>query len=97
MKTRTELLMQALGWQGGTVHDICHYVGINAHKFLYTDIPSNQKMMGDDWFMGTCFNTCSMAYRHETLLPKYRGNLNFWLGVCRSMELVNAGACVDYK
>lgn len=97
MKTRTELLMQALGWQGGTVHDICHYVGIDAHKFLYTDIPSNQKMMGDEWFMGTCISTNSMEYRHTTLVPKYQGKLNFWLGVCRSMELVNMGVCGDYK
>ena len=96
-KTRTELLLQALGYQGGTVHDICRMVGIDVHEFLHKQVPPSDKMLGDHWFMGTCFNTCSMAYRHETLLPKYKGNLNFWLGVCRSMELVNAGVCVDYK
>lgn len=96
MKTRTELLMQALGYQGGTVHQICAEVGIGVDEFLYTEVHPSDKMMGDHWFMGTCFNTCSMEHRKLVLLPKYKGNLYFWLGVCRSMELVNNGVCTDH-
>lgn len=34
MKTNTELLMMALGWQGGTVHQVAHETGLAVSQVL---------------------------------------------------------------
>ncbi|ARB11598.1 hypothetical protein CB7_124 [Pectobacterium phage vB_PatM_CB7] len=34
MKTNTELLMKALGWQGGTVHQVAHETGLTVSEIL---------------------------------------------------------------
>lgn len=34
MKTNTELLMQALGWQGGTVHQVATATGLPVNQIL---------------------------------------------------------------
>lgn len=34
MKTNTELLMKALGWQGGTVHQVARETGITVSQIL---------------------------------------------------------------
>lgn len=37
MKTNTELLMQALGWQGGTVHQVAQETGLTVCQVLDLD------------------------------------------------------------
>lgn len=37
MKTNTELLMMALGWQGGTVHQVAHETGLTVSEILDLD------------------------------------------------------------
>lgn len=37
MKTNTELLMAALGWQGGTVHQVAHSTGLTVRQVLDLD------------------------------------------------------------
>lgn len=35
--TNTELLMRALGWQGGTVHQVAHSTGLSVQQVLDLD------------------------------------------------------------
>lgn len=37
MKTNTELLMNALGWQGGTVHQVAQETGLSVLEILSLD------------------------------------------------------------
>lgn len=94
-KTRTELVMQAIGWQGGTVHDLCHELGLDVIKFLNHE--PEFKYVASDYFFGMCINTNGLEYRKNSLIPKYKGNYDYWIGAARSMELVNEGYWYDHK
>lgn len=93
-KTRTELVMQAIGWQGGTVHDLCRELGLDVIKFLNHE---PEFKTSRDYILGTYINTNNMRYRKNVIIPKYRGNYDYWIGAAKSMELVNKGYCSDQK
>lgn len=86
---RTLLVMRALGWHGGTVHDLCRYLDIDVGLFLYGNPDSTRT--GSAYNHGLFFNTCSMKHRLETLVPAWQGSVDFWLGVARSQEMVERG------
>lgn len=95
MKTRTELVMNAIGWQGGTVHQLCKELGLDVVKFLKHEPEATH--LGSDYSLGNVINTCSMKHRKEYSIPTWQGNYDFWVGAANSMALVNMGYCFDAK
>lgn len=95
MKTRTELVMNAIGWQGGTVHQLCRELGLDVVKFLRHEPES--KHLGSDYSLGCCINTNSMQYRKDCIIPTRQGNYDYWVGAARSLELVGLGSITDMK
>jgi len=85
---RTKYAMMALGWQGGTVHDLCREIECSPSDFLYDPIEGVSVMNStytQGWF---AYRTCSKKYLFDVLAPKYKGDVQFWLGVA-------AGAALD--
>jgi hypothetical protein len=80
-ETRTKNLMTLLGWQGGTVHDACKEVGLDAHVFLY-----GAADFSDD---GPC-NDFRRGYAEAEDVACYmstnRGNLQYWLGAISAVQ-----------
>lgn len=86
-KTRTELVMQAIGWQGGTVHDLCKELGLDVDKFLNHE--PEYKCIGSSYYTGLYINTNSVEYRQNKLIPLFKGNYDYWIGAARAMEIAN--------
>jgi hypothetical protein len=77
-ETRIESLMALLGWQGGTVHDVCAVVGLDVNDFLYTDF----SVLCHDFQRG---------YKESGDLALYylstnNGNLQYWFGVISAIQ-----------
>lgn len=74
---------ELLGWQGGTIHDVAKELGVDSTDLLYGK-PKNSIGIDSDYMKGQfAFGTCSKEFVKNTLLPKYKGNLDFWLGYKR--------------
>ena len=73
-------LYRFLGWQGGTVHQLARELNVSVQDLLYKNKPSDC-YTGTDYNLGTYWETCSLEHRLSVLLPKYKGNINYWLGV----------------
>lgn len=83
MKTNTELLCIALGWQGGTVHQVAAETGLTVSQIVETD----RKEETGDFFLGhSAVRTCSLEFNREVNFPKHKGNLSFWMGAARGQE-----------
>ena len=80
-ENRTKHLAQALGYQGGTIHQFCEEIGCNANDFLYKDLPdgfqNNQDFLSG-WYAA---NAGTLEHNKEFVFPKKKGILIFWLGV----------------
>lgn len=81
---RTEAVIVALGYQGGTVHDLCKELGIEVNVFLYGS-PNNTA--NGSYIHGLYINTCGMEHRHNVLKRDYYGDLDYWLGVARCYQM----------
>ena len=87
--TRTELLMEALGWQGGTIHQLADVTGCDAGDLLYGQPTST--ILSSPYSLGaSAVRTCSREFNLRVNFPKSKGDLNFWLGVARGVELSHA-------
>ena len=88
--TRTEAIMKALGWQGGTIHQVAEETGCAVHDLLYSAPKS--EYIGTDfshgWFAA---RTCTLEHNQTVNFPKHNGNIEFWLGVARGMQLKMQG------
>jgi len=81
---RTEALCRALGWQGGTIHQISRETGVGVDNLLY-GTPESVYLNSDyshGWFAG---RTCGVDFNKTTNFPKYYGNADFWLGVAEGI------------
>ena len=81
---RTDLVMQALGWKGGTVHDLCKEIGCDSTEFLYSDLESINKSFEGGWF---AIRTSPNSFKE--LAKKNAGNLQFFFGVAAGQNLIN--------
>ena len=82
--TRTEALMRAFGWQGGTIHQLAQVTGCDAHDLIYAEaIECN-----GNYCMGWCtYRTNTLRYNiYQKLMKSYHGNLQFWLGVAGGVQ-----------
>lgn len=87
MKTNTELLMNALCWQGGTVHQVARETGLSALEILELDkhIPDNviAYAAGERSVRLNVVDICGPAYRACSYRPE---KLSFWRGVLAAMQ-----------
>lgn len=83
----TILLALALGWQGGTVHDVAKETGLTVAQILNTDRNSiKPEHMGTDFSKGRCsVMTCDLKHNQETNFPVNKGNLEYWMGVAQGI------------
>lgn len=85
MLTRTELLMLAFGWQGGTVHQICEVVGLDTTEFLYS---KEEEHTLDHWKGWGSYRTCDAQYiKDKDFVGQNKGNLQYWLGVVGAVSM----------
>ena len=85
MITRTEALCKALGWQGGTIHQIVKETGCEVDKLLYGE-PTCNHLSSDHSYGWAAGRTCSVEFNLKTNFPKRRGNIDFWLGVAEGIR-----------
>lgn len=78
MLTKTEALMLAFGWKGGTVHDICKEIGCNVEDFLYKETREYEMDHRFGWF---AYRTNSIEYNQKFVKDGKRGCVKFWHGV----------------
>lgn len=83
---RTQLVMKAIGWQGGTVHQLCDHLGLDVNEFLYSE--PEHTYTGTDYNAGLYWNTNGPEHQKK-LQALYKGNKDYWIGVARSVELNN--------
>jgi len=78
--------MQAIGWQGGTVYALCAHLGLDVQEFLY-DSPKVTHT-GSSYNTGLYWDTNGKEHQKK-LQEIFRGNLDYWLGVARCIEIQN--------
>lgn len=78
---RTEALCKALGWQGGTVHQVAEALGTDTNSILYAEPSSTHT--GSLYNTGLYWNTNSAQHQQNDLIPNHRGEVDYWLGVAR--------------
>lgn len=84
MKTNTELLCIALGWQGGTVHQVSAETGLTVSQIVETD---RKQPRGDKYAQGWfAARTCSLDHNQKVNFPKARKDLDFWMGVAQGQD-----------
>lgn len=79
----TEALCKALGWQGGTVHQVADELGIDTHSILYGE-PS-ATYTSSPYNLGLYWSTNSKEHQKEVLIPQNRGDIDYWLGVAHAI------------
>lgn len=80
--TRTQALMLALGWQGGTVHQLASDLGLDAYEIIYADALEYSQDHRNGWF---AYRTNSLEF-NQRLKVSEKGNLQFWLGVAGGVQ-----------
>lgn len=81
--TRAEALMRAFGWRGGTIHQIAEVTGCDAHDLIYKSAQEHDASNKAGWF---AYTSNSLEYNKEKILPVFKGNLQFWLGVAGGVQ-----------
>lgn len=90
-ENRTKYLLQAFGWQGGTIHQLAEETGCEVSDLLYSKI---REPLGitTDFFKGwSAARTCELQWNLDVNFPPRKGNLQFWQGVMRGLQLVDSG------
>ena len=91
MKTNTELLMNALGWQGGTVHQVARETGLSVLEILDLDkyLPADGDSCAASFmFVGQvrALEIPLQASEYTQVGPDYRDRLMYWRGVLDTMQ-----------
>lgn len=83
---RTQALCKALGWQGGTIHQVSQETGVSVEELLYGEV--EDKSLASEytggWFAG---RTCSLEHNRKVNFPQNKGNRDFWIGVAEGLML----------
>lgn len=87
----TKCFFDMLGWTGGTIHQVAEELGVDANDLLYGK-PIQPLRTDCDYIKGQyAHDTCEKTWVRDRLLPKYKGNIDFWLGYKRAYYLQNVG------
>lgn len=81
---RTLNLLNAFGFQGGTIHQVAALTGCDAFDLLHTEEIPFDMDRGRGWF---AYRTNKQNYNKEEVTPKEQGNVQFWLGVAEAVEV----------
>lgn len=83
---RTQALCKALGWQGGTIHQVSEETGVSVEELLYGEPLDKSLIAGytGGWFAG---RTCTVEFNLRVNFPKNKGNPDFWIGVAEGVML----------
>ena len=93
--TRTEALMAAFGWKGGTIHQIAEVTGCDSLELLYTEVMEYNQDHKEGWF---AYRTCSLEHNQTVIYPGVQGNVQFWLGVAAGVQCcIKLGEVVHKK
>jgi len=85
MENPTILLMHAIGWQGGTVHQVAEHTGLPVPDILSLHKHEPYSGLNSSACSGwTSVRTCSLEWNQERIFPKYHGNIDFWSGVLQA-------------
>lgn len=101
---RSLALMHALGWQGGTIHQVAAVTGCEVADLLHGEDDAH---LGGAFGMGfSAVRTCGREFFNRTA-EKHFGVLAFWLGVAEGQHLNDgvsgcasfeaSAACHDWK
>lgn len=83
--TTTEYLMKALGWQGGTVHQVATATGLNVQTILALDETKITDLYQLEMYNGGY--TWAMNGGKENNIPQdKRGYPLFWLGAMDAIK-----------
>lgn len=81
MNDTAGLIMRALGWQGGTIHQVAQAIGCDTGELIGA-YPVHSGAMDSAFSLGWfAARTCARKYLDEKLRPLHAGDLQFWLGV----------------
>lgn len=84
----TGLIMQALGYQGGTIHQASQETGLSTNDIL--TLKKHQIGLNSDQSKGFCaILTNSLEFNRINLFNQFKGNVYFWLGACRAQAYKN--------
>ena len=81
---RTAAVMSLIGWQGGTIHQLCEYLGIDVNKFLWDDKDLSKD---SNYTLGLYCSTNSKSYINSYIVPKYKGDAQYWIGAAVGSSL----------
>ena len=81
--SRTEALIKAFGWQGGTIHQIAEETGCDAHDLIYNSANESSMSHKLGWY---AYSSNTLKFNQEVITARYRGNLQFWLGVAAGVQ-----------
>jgi hypothetical protein len=98
-EVRTQMLLKAFGWQGGTIHQLAEETGCDSHdllygepKFDYSGPQANNYRPSQDYLNGfSAAGTCSLEFNLSTNFPRERGNLEYWFGVMGRLNIDVSG------
>lgn len=93
---RTQALCRALGWAGGTIHQVAKEFGVSSTALLYDDADRNhdayrqgfkdaKSLVADET---DPYRLPLAAERAAELTEGWRGNLPYWLGVAERIMLL---------
>ena len=80
-ENRMQAYLKAVGWQGGTIHQVAKELGVDSHTLLYS-MPSNEYLTSpasEGWFTG---RTCGIDRIRKAVKDRH-GDTDFWLGYAR--------------
>jgi hypothetical protein len=93
-RTNTELLCLALGWQGGTVHQVAEETGLSVSEIIESNRHDHsQEGHSHGWF---ALRTCDLAFNRERNFPVRKGQIGFWMGVAKAQEITLSGKAGSY-
>lgn len=83
-ENKTLAVMHALGWQGGTIHQVCDVIGCDSTAFLYRDLGN----ISSDFMRG--YNAVSLHWHNkDAFIANEQGNLEFWFGVAAGQNIID--------
>ena len=80
---RTLNLLNAFGYQGGTIHQVAELTGCDAFALLYAEAIAYDEDKALGWF---AYRTNGQAFNRSNIAPAMQGNVQFWIGVAEGVE-----------
>ena len=80
---RTTNLLNAFGYQGGTIHQVAELTGCDAFGLLYAEAIAYDEDKAQGWF---AYRTNGRDFNRSNTAPARQGDVQFWIGVAEGVE-----------